>query len=58
PETNYRYFLASNFTDFWRRANIYWKDFMLKVVYYPTYFRLRKWDDTFRLIFATVLVFL
>ena len=41
PETHHRYFLASSFTDFWRRINIYWKDFMLKVFYYPAFFRLR-----------------
>ncbi len=29
-----------SFTDFWRRINIYWKDFMLKIFYYPAYFRL------------------
>jgi D-alanyl-lipoteichoic acid acyltransferase DltB (MBOAT superfamily) len=39
PETNRRYFLASSFTDYWRRVNIYWKDFILKVFYYPMSFR-------------------
>ena len=29
------YYLASSFTDFWRRINIYWKDFMMKIFYYP-----------------------
>lgn len=57
PRTNNRYFLASSFTDFWRRANIYWKDFMLKVFYYPAYFRLRQLSDTARLIIATLFVF-
>ena len=42
PETHHHYLLASSFTDFWRRINIYWKDFMLKVFYYPIYFRLRR----------------
>ena len=42
PETHHRYFLASSFTDFWRRINIYWKDFMLKIFYYPAVFRLRR----------------
>ncbi|MBK8900840.1 MAG: hypothetical protein IPM53_06650 [Anaerolineaceae bacterium] len=57
PVTNDRYFLASGFTDFWRRANIYWKDFMVKVFYYPTYFRLRNLSDTNRLIVATLFAF-
>ena len=28
PETHHRYLLAASFTDFWRRINIYWKDFI------------------------------
>jgi D-alanyl-lipoteichoic acid acyltransferase DltB (MBOAT superfamily) len=42
PETHRFFYLASSFSDFWRRINIYWKDFMMKVVYYPVHFRLRK----------------
>ena len=42
PETYHRYLLASGFNDFWRRSNIYWKDFMMKVFYYPMFMRLRK----------------
>jgi hypothetical protein len=57
PETHHLYFLASSFTDLWRRINIYWKDFMMKVFYYPTYFRIRKWGDTTSLIAATFFVF-
>jgi D-alanyl-lipoteichoic acid acyltransferase DltB (MBOAT superfamily)/lysophospholipase L1-like esterase len=58
PETHHNYFLASSFTDYWRRINIYWKDFMLKVFYYPVYFRLKKYNDLTRLVIATVGVFL
>jgi hypothetical protein len=57
PETHHLYYLASSFNDFWRRINIYWKDFMMKVVYFPTFFRLRKSGETPALIVATVLVF-
>jgi D-alanyl-lipoteichoic acid acyltransferase DltB (MBOAT superfamily) len=57
PETNHNYFLASSFTDFWRRINIYWKDFMLKVFYYPLYFRIKKWGATTSLVIATLFVF-
>lgn len=35
PPTHNRYFLASGFNDLWRRANIYFKDFMMKLVFYP-----------------------
>jgi D-alanyl-lipoteichoic acid acyltransferase DltB (MBOAT superfamily) len=58
PETHHRYLLASSFTDFWRRINIYWKDFMLKIFYYPAYFRLRRFGNTPALVLATIFVFL
>lgn len=57
PETHRLYYLASSFTDFWRRINIYWKDFMMKLVYYPSFFRLRRWGGTVALVGATIAVF-
>ena len=42
PETYHRYLLANSINDLWRRNNIYWKEFMVKIVYFPTYFKLRK----------------
>ena len=57
PETHHLYFLASSFTDIWRRINIYWKDFMLKVFYYPVFFRIRKWVPTTSMVLAIAIVF-
>lgn len=57
PETHHLYFLASSFTDFWRRINIYWKDFMMKLVYYPSFFRLKKYGANTALVGATLIVF-
>lgn len=57
PETNHLYFLSSSFTDLWRRINIYWKDFMMKVFYYPAYFRIRQWGAVRSLALATAFVF-
>jgi hypothetical protein len=57
PETNRLYFLASGFSDYWRRINIYWKDFMVKVFYYPAFFRLRGLGPTRALVVATACVF-
>ena len=55
----YRWFgLAFSPLDFWRRANIYWKDAMTKVVYFPVYFALRKKNDTAAKLFALVPVFI
>jgi hypothetical protein len=57
PETHQLYYLAPSVTDFWRRANIYWRDFMLKAVYYPVFFRLRGRGKTLALVVSTALVF-
>lgn len=57
PEANHLYFLAASPNDFWRRINIYWKDFMLKVVYTPSYFRLRRYGNLFAIVAATIVVF-
>ena len=57
PETHRRYLLAHSLTDFWRRINIYWKDFMVKMVYFPLYFRLRRGGDVRAQVAATSAVF-
>ena len=57
PETNHLYYLASSFNNHWRRINIYWKDFMMKVLYYPLYFRLRKLGNTNAIVLSTIIVF-
>jgi D-alanyl-lipoteichoic acid acyltransferase DltB (MBOAT superfamily) len=57
PRTNNKYFLASGMTDLWRRINIYWKDFMQKMVFYPAYFRLKRYGEKTALVLGTVLVF-
>lgn len=57
PLTNRRYFLASSFNDYWRRVNIYWKDFIMKLVYYPVVFALKSWGPTRSLVFATAFAF-
>ena len=54
PETNRRYFLATSFTEYWRRVNIYWKDFIVKVIYYPAYFRLKSRGPMVALVLATM----
>jgi D-alanyl-lipoteichoic acid acyltransferase DltB (MBOAT superfamily) len=57
PETNRRYLLSSSINDFWRRANIYWKDFMVKTVYFPAYFKLRRKGMLRAQLLATLIVF-
>jgi D-alanyl-lipoteichoic acid acyltransferase DltB (MBOAT superfamily) len=58
PETHHRYLLASSFTDYWRRINIYWKDFMVRVVFNPVVFRLKRRPQPVALGVATAVVFL
>jgi len=57
PETNRRYLLATSLNDFWRRANIYWKDFMVKIFYFPAYFKMRRNGELKAQLLATLLVF-
>jgi hypothetical protein len=58
PETHHHYLLAGGFTDYWRRINIYWKDFMVRLVFNPVVFRLKHWPQPAALAAATVAVFL
>lgn len=57
PETNRLYLVSSGFNDVWRRVNIYWKDFAMKIFYYPIFVRLRRRGPTLSLAVATLLVF-
>ena len=56
PETHRFFYLASSFSDLWRRINIYWKDFMQKMVYLPVIFKLKRQSETTALVGATVAV--
>lgn len=42
PETHSRFYFSNSFIDFWRRINIYWKDFMQKMVFNPSYMMFKK----------------
>jgi len=57
PETHHLYFLASGFTDLWRRVNIYWKDFMMKIFFYPMFIKIQRKRPLTGLVVSTVLVF-
>ncbi len=57
PETHNLYFLASSFSDYWRRINIYWKDMMMKVFYYPSFMKLRAMGMTTGIVLSTLIVF-
>ncbi len=58
PETHRFFYLASSFSDLWRRINVYWKDFMQKVFYLPLFLRLvRTRGETVAMVVSTALVF-
>ncbi len=57
PETHKLYYLSHGFTELWRRINIYWKDFMMSLVFYPVYFRIKQWGAALSVGIATAAVF-
>lgn len=57
PETHHLYLLASSFTDFWRRINIYWKDFIMKVFFYPVSLSLMRLGTVRMIAISTVIAF-
>src|SRR5438132_3960223 len=57
PETHHLYYLATSFTDVWRRINIYWKDFVMKLLFYPTHFKLRKMGTLWAMSIAMLATF-
>ena len=58
PESHFLYYLSSSINDFWRRINIYWKDYMLKFFYMPAFFKLRRGGEERALILSTLFVVL
>ncbi len=56
PESHRFFYLASSFSDLWRRINIYWKDFMQKMVYLPVFFALKRRSETTKLVVSTLAV--
>jgi hypothetical protein len=57
PRTHHNYFLASSFTDVWRRINIPWKDFMATVFFFPAFFAARRWGNLVAVFVAAFWVF-
>ena len=57
PESNHLYFLASSATDYWRRINIYWKDFMAKIFYTQAFVKFKKFGVLRSVVLSTAVVF-
>lgn len=58
PDIFYNFYLASGFDDYWRRLNIYWKDFIVKVFYYPVFFKIRKIGMVRATMITTIFIFI
>jgi hypothetical protein len=56
-ETHHLYFLSSSFTDLWRRINIYWKDFLTKIFFFPAFFGLKRLGTGTAMAISTLLTF-
>lgn len=54
---NYMFF-ASSFSDLYRRVNVYWKKFLMKVFYFPVYLKLRKWSPVYAIPIAVMITYL
>ncbi|MBN8693737.1 MAG: hypothetical protein J0L69_11105 [Bacteroidetes bacterium] len=50
--------LAAGFRDYWKDVNRYWRDFLLKLIYYPLYFKLRKTNWPFKTFSVVIVTFL
>lgn len=50
------FFTASDFNVYWRRINIYWRDFVQKVFFFPVYFRFKN-RNARALILSTLIIF-
>lgn len=57
PQIFDNYFTATSFVDLWRRINIYWRNFVLKIFFYPTMFRYKKVIKNNLLAFTMMTVF-
>lgn len=57
PDVFNHLFVATGFTDLWNRINIYWKDFVVKVFFYPIYFKIRKSAVPLKMFLVTMVCF-
>jgi hypothetical protein len=57
PPVFHNYFFATGFSDLWRRINIYWRDYIMKVFYYPVYFKLRNIGKISGMVVSILVVF-
>ncbi len=57
PDIFNNIFFSTGFSDLWRRTNMYWRNFMIKIFYYPIYFKIKKIGTYNALFLATFVSF-
>ncbi|MCE3278184.1 MAG: uncharacterized protein K0S44_375 [Bacteroidetes bacterium] len=57
PPAFNNYFLSENFIDLWKRINTYWREFILKVFFYPIFFKLKKKTPQYALPVTMMIIF-
>ncbi len=57
PDIFNNIFFSTGFSNLWRRTNMYWRNFMIKIFYYPIYFKIKKLGIYTALIISTFLSF-
>ncbi|MEI6310667.1 MAG: hypothetical protein WCP57_00265 [Bacteroidota bacterium] len=57
PDLFNNIFFAHGFSDLWRRTNIYWKEFITKIFYFPLYFNLKKRGEYVAITISTLICF-
>lgn len=57
PEPHRRYLLAHSVLDFWRRINVYRREFYIKIFYLPLYFKIRRGGELRAQLISTAVVF-
>ena len=50
-------YFATGFADMWRRVNLHWRAFMMRVFYYPVSFLFKKYDQTLVVLICTNVMF-
>lgn len=58
PKVFNHFLLAENFSDLWRRINIYWRDLMLELFFNRLFFVFRNLSINARLVFSTLSLFI
>jgi hypothetical protein len=57
PDLFNNIFFSTGFSNLWRRTNMYWKNFIIKIFYYPIYFKIKRIGIYSALFIATFICF-